>query len=187
MRFSYNSERAVGRGWELLCWRTQKHKHCKPRFGWHYLLFGKAGTNGGPARAVIVACRIDGDNGCSLGEELLSHRAQKCTAVSAIQHGWLADEGIYDLRSGLKMREMRLGPCNCRIDLNVREWTLCVLDNPLLHQRLIEILCNQSKLLLRISPPPDDLRCSQPTSNHRQVFAGERPEIIGWHGLGSLP
>ena len=89
------------------------------------------------------------------------------------EHGRVADKSINDSGSVGKMREMCLRPGVRGMGLCVSKGAMLVLYNPLPHQWLIEIVCDEGLLFFRITPPAHDLRCPQPTRNHAQIGTSE--------------
>lgn len=160
-----------------------EHENCWPVLGFQYAFLGKSGMGIGAARTVVVEGRVDGDSRCSLGEQHLGKKTQKSPAVPVPDHRRHADKGVDDQSSVGKVRQMRLRPCMRGIDLCVGEGMPVVFDDPLPHKRLIEILCDQSFLFFRITPPVYDLRSPQPVGNEAQIGTNDWLEKIGHHDL----
>jgi hypothetical protein len=115
----------------------------------------------------------------------LAPSAISCSAIACKNalpwppaHARLADEAVDRLRARRQMRQMRLRPGRRRIGLDIGEVPPPMLDDPLPHQRLVEIRRQQRQLRRRIPPPPHHLRGPQPPRRHRQIGVGEGAEMI---------
>ena len=71
---------------------------------------------------------------------------------------------------------MRLGPTMYLIVLRVRERLTLEVDDTHDHPGLVQILHEQRKLLIRITPPAHDFRCLKPAAQQREILRHRRAE-----------
>ena len=93
-------------------------------------------------------------------------------------HVGLANKGIYDLGACRQIIEVVLRPGVRLVELDVGERALMVLNDPLPHPWLIQIVLQHRKLLDRIAPPSGDLGCGQPWFGKSQIGGGEGSKAI---------
>ena len=87
--------------------------------------------------------------------------------MSPPEHFGYPDEWVNGARSLRKQRQMLLRPGMHAVRLGIGKRHTFKLDDPLIHQELIQIFPQQGEFVRGISPPSDDFRSLQPALSHR--------------------
>jgi hypothetical protein len=143
---------------------TERHEYRRAFGRVDPAIITKASARIGASCSEVIRGWIYGDNRSTFGADPRREQTQIDRSVTHPDHVGLADECVEGTRPLWQVGEMILRPRMDLVVLGVGEGSAIERDNPHPHARLVEVLLEQRRLFIGVTPPPGDFRGSQPGS-----------------------